>query len=101
MQEVFLGWQGPALQGTGEGEVGVKTKVQIFAWECVCENPECPSKGQPWIFPYDYPPTACRYCRSREWDGKKPLRGRPKRPEALELPRPVRVRPADRNAEEF
>jgi len=75
-------------------------KIQIMAYRCVCERPECPSKGTPWIYPYAEPPTICRYCRSREWNGKKvPVKH--ERPKVPVIPKPVRVRAADREEEEF
>lgn len=62
-------------------------RVQLWVWEVRCERPQCPSKGVPWIALKE--PIICRYCRSREWNGKK--QPRPKR-EGVKLPKPKRVR---------
>ncbi|HEX5426574.1 MAG TPA: hypothetical protein VFW94_23705 [Candidatus Acidoferrales bacterium] len=65
------------------------TRVQIWAWEVRCERPECQHRGIPWIFVGVDPPVICRYCRSREWNGKKSPQ--PKRA-GVKLPKPKRVR---------
>jgi tRNA(Ile2) C34 agmatinyltransferase TiaS len=46
----------------------VITKITIPALLCKCEK--C---GHEWESVGDEPPTNCRKCRSREWNGKKRL----------------------------
>ena len=63
----------------------MKSRVQVQAWQCICEVEGCPRHGLPWISIGKRPPIECSTCRSREWDGVKRKRG-------IALPKPPRVR---------
>ncbi len=76
----------------------MKRRVQALVWECVCELPDCPRNGSPWLSLADRPPKVCPTCRSREWDGKKRKR-LPSRGPTIALPKPVKVKAQDE--EEF
>lgn len=57
------------------------TIVTTKGWECTCENPQCgkvSGTGKPhvWRSYVGVTPAICPKCRSRSWNGKKPM-GRP------------------------
>jgi hypothetical protein len=69
----------------------MKRIVQVSALECQCEVQGC---GKAWLTLSKRPPSHCKFCRSREWDGVKKKRKPAKRPK-IELPKPLKVRNSD------
>jgi hypothetical protein len=66
-------------------------KVMIQGTSCKCDV--C---GYPWVSIADREPDMCRnrYCRSREWNGKKQKRRPAPKPKII-LPKPQRIRNDD------
>jgi hypothetical protein len=60
-------------------------------YEFVCEHPDCPRNGEPWLSIAKRPPSVCTTCKSREWNGVKVQRRQQKKV-VVELPKPTRVR---------
>ena len=45
-------------------------EITIKRYRCVCERPNCPGKGRPWISEEDKIPERCCWCKHRTWNGK-------------------------------
>lgn len=45
-------------------------KVKVERFECICEAPNCPSGGKPWVTNELKLPQVCAVCKNRGWDAK-------------------------------
>ena len=43
--------------------------VSKKVYECVCELPDCPSKGKPWLSKDLKIPPRCNFCHKYTWNG--------------------------------
>jgi hypothetical protein len=43
-------------------------KINITRYRCVCDLPDCPGKGKPWISKDNTIPERCTYCGRRTWN---------------------------------
>ena len=46
------------------------TKISLTRYECRCELPDCPGKGQPWVSRDAGIPERCTWCGRRTWNGR-------------------------------
>ena len=44
-------------------------KVTKTVNRCVCQLPDCPGKGKPWLSKTERVPDRCAYCLRRTWNG--------------------------------
>ncbi len=44
-------------------------KTTKVVYECICELPDCPGKGQPWYSQDEAIPKRCRWCGHYSWNG--------------------------------
>ena len=54
-------------------------RINIKAWECRCERPQCPGKGKPWISKGKELPKYCVFCKTIRWNGQPDRRVRAKK----------------------
>jgi len=45
-------------------------KTTKTVYECICELPDCPGKGEPWISQDERIPKRCRWCGHYSWNGQ-------------------------------